>query len=80
MNKKTFEFTGYVRRRVVDEITIVIKADTEDEAYKEAWDALAIYPAPLEDGSNIPSIYIESRDSQDVEVIGLTPREEKSFA
>ena len=76
----TFTFTGYVRRRVVDEVTIKVNAVTEEEAYNRAWNVLGIFPSELEDGTDVPYCYIESRDTQDAEVIGLTTKEEKTSA
>lgn len=76
----SFTFTGYVRRRLVDEVTITVNADTEDLAYNRAWNVLGIFPEEVPDGTDVPLCYIESRDCQDSEVIGLTTKEEKSSA
>lgn len=65
-----YPFKATVQRVVTDEITIVVEADSEQEASDKAHDVLLVYPG----GHIVEGVgycYVENRHNGDASVISL---------
>lgn len=69
MDKK-FAFTAVVKRVVTDDITLHVKAESEEAAREKAFEFLHDFPRPsMVEG--VSHAYIENRTQNDEEVVTL---------
>lgn len=64
---ETFKFTAKVRRTVVDDISLNVRAISEQEALAVAEHALT----DTYSGANVPFLYIENRQTEDIEILDI---------
>lgn len=74
-----FQLIAQVRHRVTDVVTLVVDADSEEEAFAKAKKALSFYPRPVEE-DDIPYCYIEHRVYGDTEVENIENMEKEDSA
>lgn len=77
--EKKFAFTAIVKRVVTDDITLHVKADTEQEARDKAMEFLHIFPK-ASDIEGVTHAYIENREQNDGQVVYLEIEEDRGIA
>lgn len=78
MDKK-FAFTAVVKRVVIDDITLHVKADSEEAAREKAFEFLHDFPRPST-VEGVSHAYIENREQNDEQVISLELEQDKGIA
>lgn len=65
-----YRLTGEVRRNVIDEVTLVVEASSEDEAREKATRVLNEYPKE-HSIEGVSYVYVENREQLDATVVRL---------
>jgi hypothetical protein len=74
-----FNLLAQVRHRITDVLTMAVEAETEEEAFAKAKEALENYPRPHQQ-SDVPYCYVEHRVFDDTNVVSIENMEKEKGA